>query len=145
MAHTSKDGKFSATNASAVRHYERRQSAKSDKAAPKAAQKPMGVGASGADEGQDVSSEDIHSVVAEHGPAHKVETKKEGEKHTVTSHHGEEGSSVKHHSEHDSPEAAHEQAGHAMGVGGDEPEESESAGMDSDSGSEPSFSLPGLQ
>src|SRR5579859_2875377 len=53
---------------------------------------------------QDESSEDIHDVVAEHGPAHQVHHHVVDGTHHVSTHHG--GSFV-HHSKHASHAEAH--------------------------------------
>lgn len=66
----------------------------------------------------DGDSDDIESVVAQHGPASKVEISHEGEKHSVTSHHG----GHKHHSEHGSAEEAHMHGAKAAGIQ-EEPQE----------------------
>jgi hypothetical protein len=64
---------------------------------------------------QDMSHMDIHEVVKQHGPAHKMESEHEheGGHHTVTTHH----KGAKHHSEHGSAEEAHQHMGHALGMG----------------------------
>jgi len=71
--------------------------------------------------GMDVDGDqdgDIESVVAQDGPASKVEISHEGGKHSVTSHHG----GHKHHSEHGSAEEAHMHGAKAAGIQ-EEPQE----------------------
>lgn len=65
-------------------------------------------------EGSDMSSQDIGEVVAQHGPADKVEIEHDhaAGKHHVTSHHG----GKKHHSEHGSAAEAHMHGARAAGV-----------------------------
>lgn len=72
---------------------------------------------------QDVSDQDIDSVVAEHGPAHEVHIKHdhEADTHHVESHHGE----VVHHSDHSSGYEAHEHARKAAGLTEDQMEDNE--------------------
>lgn len=80
------------------------------------------------------SPEDIHDVVAEHGPAVEIHTKHDHEAgvHQVTSHHGEhrqgneEGHGFTHHSKHGSAEEAHKHMGHALGLGDQKHEKAES-------------------
>src|SRR6185437_1981343 len=64
--------------------------------------------------GGDVSQQDIGEVVAQHGPAEKVEIEHDhaAGKHHVTSHHG----GKKHHSEHGSAAEAHMHGAQAAGV-----------------------------
>lgn len=66
------------------------------------------------DEGQDGSEQDIHEVVAEHGPADKIELHHDDAagKHHVTSHHGEHT----HKAVKAGREEAHEHAKAAAGV-----------------------------
>jgi hypothetical protein len=61
---------------------------------------------------QEMSPEDIHDVVSEHGPASEVHHKMVGGEHHVTSHHG----SFAHRSKHGSHAEAHAHMGKAMGV-----------------------------
>lgn len=70
----------------------------------------------GQGEGDDVSSQSIHEVVQEHGPAHKIVTHHDHESgvHKVHSHHGD---GKVHKSEHGSAEEAHDHAAQAAGLG----------------------------
>jgi hypothetical protein len=80
------------------------------------------------------SPEDIHDVVAEHGPAHTVhmESDHEAGVHQVHSFHGghkpghSEGDGFTHHSKHGSHHEAHKHAGHALGIESPEHEKKES-------------------
>jgi hypothetical protein len=83
---------------------------------------------------KDESPEDIHDVVAEHGPAKHIHMQHDHEAgvHQVTSYHGEhepgkeEGEGFTHHSKHGSHHEAHKHAGHALGMSeGDEKESPE--------------------
>ena len=91
----------------------------------------MGGGASDQDHGgEEGGHEVIQQVQSEHGPAHTVETKKEGEHHTVATTH-EDGH--KHTSKgHPSVAHVHEHIGHAIGKG---QEEAPAEHMESDGGS----------
>lgn len=62
--------------------------------------------------GQDVSHMDIHEVVQQHGPAHKMEISHSEGSHHVTSHH----KGAHHNSDHENAESAHEQAKAAAGI-----------------------------
>lgn len=64
------------------------------------------------EEGAPGEGQDLESVMAQHGPAQKVEISHEGGKHHMTSHHG----GHKHHSEHQSAEEAHMEGAKAAGV-----------------------------
>lgn len=93
------------------------------------------------------SPEDIHEVVAEHGPAHHVEYHhdKETDKHHVHSKHGE--AEHEHHAVHDTMEEAHEHMGHAMGHGEpdeDDEEVGEEAGAEMPQMEEASEKIPGM-
>jgi hypothetical protein len=96
------------------------------------------------------SPEDIHDVVAEHGPAVELHTKHDHEAgiHQVTSHHGEhragheEGSGFTHHSKHSDVHAAHKHMGHALGLG--EGQEKETPEYESAEESAPTAAIPGM-
>lgn len=80
--------------------------------------------------GEDVSHQDIHEVVAQHGPAQKIEMEHdhEGGQHHKTSHHG----GAMHKSTHGTAKEAHDEAAAAAGIDGapDSPEaESEGGEM----------------
>jgi hypothetical protein len=72
-------------------------------------------------------AQDIHSVVAEHGPAHKVNITHDhaANKHSMQSHH--EGGHV-HESHHGTAEEAHEEGKAAAGIASTEEPEKEEAG-----------------
>lgn len=63
--------------------------------------------------GKDLSHMDIHEVVGQHGPAHKLEIEHSESSHTVTSHHN----GGTHRSEHADAVTAHEHGKMAAGVG----------------------------
>jgi hypothetical protein len=87
--------------------------------------------------GEDVSHMDIHQVVAQHGPADKIEMEHdhEGGMHSKMSHHG----GKMHHSEHGSAEEAHDAARAAAGIDGDAKGESPEAEMQEEA------ALPGMK
>lgn len=93
------------------------------------------------------SPEDIHEVVAEHGPAHHVEYHHDeaAGKHHVHSKHGE--AEHEHHAVHDTMEEAHAHMGHAMGQGEpdeDDEEVGEEAGEEMPAMEEQSEKIPGM-
>jgi hypothetical protein len=105
MAFTAKDGKAFGN---------RQQQKAYDERAPKKESKPMPENANeaGENENGENSPEDIHEMVAEHGPAEKVEISHAEGKHTKVSHHG----GKMHKSEHASAEEAHHAGMTAAGV-----------------------------
>lgn len=110
MAFKAKDGR-SFGNRQRMAAYDERE--------PKAEKKQEPEAEDGEQGGEDVSHQDINEVVAEHGPAEKIEMEHdhEGGSHSVTSHHG----GKKHHSEHASAEEAHHHAGLAAGIHAGDP------------------------
>jgi hypothetical protein len=113
-----------------------KQSSSAKEASDKAAHPEMpeagGGGASSMHDhnGEEGGHEEIQKVHAEHGPAHTVETKKEGEHHSVKTTH-EDGHS--HESKgHPSVSHVHEHIGQSIGAGGAEGQpEGEEEGADS--------------
>jgi hypothetical protein len=94
------------------------------------------------------SPEDIHDVVAEHGPAVELHSKHDHEAgvHQVTSHHGEhrqgheEGAGFTHHSRHGSVHEAHKHMGKALGMAQHEEKET----PEYESAEESKASIPGI-
>jgi hypothetical protein len=114
MAFKSKDGK-SFGNRQRQTAYDERPAKKEAKAEPTEHQEP---------DGDEQSPQDIHEMVAQHGPAEKIEITHDhaAGKHTVVSHHG----GKTHKSEHAS---AHEAHAHAMTAAGAEPMQEEQPQM----------------
>jgi hypothetical protein len=112
MAFKAKDGKPFA-NRQQMKAYDERPK----KAAPTA---ENGEAAGGEDEAM---PQDIHEMVAEHGPAEKVEITHSEGKHAKVSHHG----GKKHMSEHASAEEAHQHGMIAAGVSPEEQQEEQPA------------------
>lgn len=108
MGFQAKDGK-SFGNRQQQKAYDERPEKKEAKAAPVQHGEP---------DGDESSPQDIHEMVAQHGPAEKVEIVHDhaAGKHSVTSHHG----GKTHKSEHTS---AHEAHSHGMTAAGVQPEE----------------------
>jgi hypothetical protein len=98
------------------------------------------------------SPEDIHDVVAEHGPAVEIHSHHDHEAgmHHVTSHHGEhkhgheDGAGFTHHSKHATHEDAHRHMGHALGVSA-EHEKSESPEFEAGEHEGAMEGIPGLK
>ena len=107
MAFTAKDGKPFGN---------RQQMTAYDERAPKKEAKPTNE-AHAEPDGDEVP-QDIHEMVAQHGPAEKVEIDHQEGRHTKTSHHG----GKVHKSEHASAEEAHH---HGMIAAGVEPGQQE--------------------
>jgi hypothetical protein len=101
------------------------------------------------------SSEDIHSVVEQHGPAHTIHSHHDHEAgtHHVSSFHGDHkpghatGSGFTHHSTHHDVHSAHAHMGHALGMGSAEHEKSESPEYESAEreGAEEAANIPGMK
>lgn len=116
MAFTAKDGK----------PFGNRQQMKAyDERAPKKNAAPSAENDEAAG-GEEKMPQDIHEMVAEHGPAEKVEIMHHEGKHTKVSHHG----GKMHTSEHASAEEAHQHGMMAAGMepGQEEEQQSQMAG-----------------
>jgi len=87
---------------------------------------------------QQESPEDIHDVVAEHGPAHGAHHKMIEDTHHVSTHHGAD---FVHHSRHQSHEEVHKHLGKAYGLASKEHEESETPGFEAE---EEKAGIPGM-
>ena len=100
------------------RNQESSAKAASDKAGHPKMPETDGAGSTHDHGGQEGGHEEIQKVHAEHGPAHSVEVKKEGEHHTVHTTH-EDGHT---HTSKGHPSVAHvgEHIQQAAGMGGDE-------------------------
>jgi len=129
MAFKAKDGKAFG-NRQQMKAYDERGGSAEKSAMPDEHQEPDG------DENQ---PEDIHEMVAAHGPAEKVEITHAEGKHTKTSHHG----GKKHVSHHDSAEEAHHAGMTAAGVGEQEPDGDEAAPAMA-GGGEGAGAIPGM-
>ena len=108
---------------------------------------PNGDEAPGQGEGDDVSHQDIHEVVAEHGPAHKTEAHHDheaGKHHTIT-YHGEKEHPVVHRAQHGSAAEAHQHNAMAAGAeleqGSEELGGSQPAGAPGNTGD---YAIPGM-
>lgn len=112
MAFKAKDGK-SFGNRQQMQAYDERPPKKETKAMPDEQD-----GAGGEENSPENSEQDIHEMVAQHGPAEKVEISHADGRHTKVSHHG----GKTHKSEHASAEEAHH---HGMTAAGVEPGEQE--------------------
>jgi hypothetical protein len=113
MAFQAKDGK-SFGNRQQMKAYDERPPKKDAKAMPDEQDETGGEGN---------TPEDIHEMVAQHGPAEKVEISHSEGKHTKVSHHG----SATHKSEHASAKEAHQHGMIAAGVEPGEQDEQEPA------------------
>jgi len=111
MSFKAKDGKPFG-NRQQMKAYDEREPKKEMKAAARTAEN----GEAGS--GDEAMPEDIHEMVAQHGPAEKVMIEHHEGKHTKTSHHG----GKVHKSEHASAEEAHQ---HGMMAAGVEPGQQE--------------------
>ena len=128
MAFQAKDGK-SFGNRQQMKAYDERPPKKDAKAMPEENNEPDG------DEG---APEDIHEMVAQHGPAEKVEISHAEGKHTKVSHHG----GKTHKSEHASAEEAHH---HGMTAAGVEPgEQEEQPSVSAGAGALQEGGIPGM-
>lgn len=118
MAHKAKDGQ-QFTNRSAMLRHERRSPTDSTK------------GNVAHDNGREHDEpgmhdgEDVHAVVAEHGPAKEVTVKHDKDKHHVHSKH-EDGH--EHNSDHDSAQEAHDSAACLGGCGSEDENEGSEEG-----------------
>lgn len=117
MAFKAKDGK-SFGNRQQQKAYDERPAQSGAKKESKSAERAEHAEAGGENEGAEQSPQDIHEMVAQHGPAEKVEISHAEGKHTKVSHHG----GKTHTSEHASAEEAHQ---HGMTAAGVEPQQEE--------------------
>ena|ERR1700735_3036015 len=115
MAFAAKDGKQFG-NRQQMKAYDERPPKKDAKATPNADEQDESGG-------EENSPQDIHEMVAEHGPAEKVEISHAEGKHTKVSHHG----GATHKSEHASAKEAHQHGMTAAGVEPGEQDEQEPA------------------
>jgi hypothetical protein len=128
MAFNAKDGKPFG-NRQQMKAYDERAPKKETKAMPEQSE-PDG------DEGES-SDMPIHEMVAQHGPAEKVEISHSEGKHTKVSHHG----GKKHMSEHASAEEAHH---HGMMAAGVEPGQEEAQPAMAGGGGMQEGGIPGM-
>jgi hypothetical protein len=140
MAHISKDGSAFTNRSAMVRHERRSGGASAARGASKDAVHDADIHEENQD-GEDVSGQDIHDVVKEHGPANEVHIMHDHESgtHHVESKHGDK----MHESDHDSVEEAHEHGKCAAGIC--DHDGYEDGGSESDGESDSDFSLPGLE
>jgi hypothetical protein len=87
--------------------------------------------------GEEEMPQDIHEMVAQHGPAEKVEISHHEGKHTKVSHHG----GKEHTSEHASAEEAHQ---HGMMAAGVEPGQEEKQPAMAGAGAMQEGGIPGM-
>ena len=127
MAFKSKDGK-SFGNRQQMKAYDERAPKKESKAMPDEYEDAGG---------DDNYPEDIHEMVAQHGPAEKVEIEHSEGKHTKVSHHG----GKTHKSEHASAEEAHH---HGMMAAGLEPGQEEAQPEMAGAGAMQEGGIPGM-
>lgn len=137
MSFKSQDGKKTSMNRQIVRRYDDVQANRA-----KEGQDKVKVGGSKEAEGNDVSDQDIHEVVENHGPADKVEVEHDhaGGHHKVVSHHGD----VKHESDHATAEDAHDHAKVCAGCDSDMNDEDDDETDMSHSADDSADMIPGL-